>query len=162
MLKLKFAKLFKMQAQTKNFRRFFIKGTLALFLLLLGNLTFIPIPVSADNTGDANKPTAYDSASSFLNNVGKEIGLNSNEKTPGAYKIIGGVINMIIGFSGILFFALIIWAGYQWMTAGGKEEKVSKAITIFKESIIGLGIVILAFLFVNFVMLKAVELIINK
>ena len=41
--------------------------------------------------------------------------------------IIGAIITWVLGFIGVLFLSFIIFAGYQWMTAGGNEEKVDKS-----------------------------------
>ncbi len=55
------------------------------------------------------------------------------------------MINGLLGFLGIIFTALIIYAGWQWMTAGGNEERVSKAKKTITNSTIGLILVIVAY-----------------
>ena len=55
------------------------------------------------------------------------------------------MINGLLGFLGILFTVLIIYAGWQWMTAGGNEEQVSKAKKTITNSTIGLLVVIVAY-----------------
>ena len=64
---------------------------------------------------------------------------------------IGLLVNVILSLLGVIFTGLIIWAGYNWMTAGGNEEKVSKAGATIKVAIIGLLIVIGAFAIWRFV-----------
>ena len=60
-------------------------------------------------------------------------------------KIIGNVISGFLSLLGLIFVVLIIWAGYNWMTASGNEEKVTKAKSILTRSIIGLIITLSAY-----------------
>jgi len=57
------------------------------------------------------------------------------------YDIIGNIIEVLLGFVGVLFLVMIIYGGFTWMTAGGDTNKISKAKdTIIKATI---GIVII-------------------
>ncbi len=91
-----------------------------------------------------------------------DYGLNTtanefNDKIPAESRdisvpvFIGKIINVILSFLGIIFLILIIYGGFLWMTAGGKEEKVSKAIQIFTNASIGLIVVISAYLITRFI-----------
>jgi len=64
---------------------------------------------------------------------------------------IGNVIAVFLGLLGVVFLILMIVAGFNWMTAGGNEEKVSKAGHTIKVAIIGLLIVIGSFAIWRFV-----------
>lgn len=59
--------------------------------------------------------------------------------------VIGGIIQVFISIFGIIFFALMVYGGYKWMIAQGREEEVKKAKDIIRSAIIGLGVVFLAF-----------------
>jgi amino acid transporter len=59
------------------------------------------------------------------------------------YQIIK-IINVVLTILGLLVVILIIFAGFQWMTSGGNEEKVKKAQTTIKNAVIGLIIIMLA------------------
>lgn len=65
--------------------------------------------------------------------------------------IIKVVIQAFLGFLGIIFLVLIIYAGYNWMTAGGDEEKVAKAKATLSSAIIGLVIIVGAYAITYFV-----------
>lgn len=65
--------------------------------------------------------------------------------------LISRVIKFILSFLGILFFILILYAGFQWMTAAGNEDKISKAKGMITSAIIGLLIVLSAYLITYFV-----------
>lgn len=72
-------------------------------------------------------------------------------------EIIGSLINVVLGFLGILLLVYILYAGFLWMTAGGNEESVTKAKTMIKNAIIGLIIIVAAFAISNFVLTQLIE-----
>ena len=57
-------------------------------------------------------------------------------------EITGLIVGIFLSLIGIIFLLLMIFAGYNWMTAQGEEEKVSKAKDTIARSIIGLIIVL--------------------
>ena len=65
--------------------------------------------------------------------------------------IVGIGIQAFLGLLGIIFLILIIYAGYNWMTAQGEEEKVTKAKDTLQRAVIGLIIVIGAYAISYFV-----------
>ncbi|MEK7064990.1 MAG: hypothetical protein AAB963_00955 [Patescibacteria group bacterium] len=62
----------------------------------------------------------------------------------------GLIISIVLAFTGVIFLGLMIFAGILWMTAAGEEEKIKKAQKIILATIIGLVIVVGAFLLTNF------------
>lgn len=68
-----------------------------------------------------------------------------------AEDIIAAIISVALSLLAIIFIVLMIVSGYQWMTAGGNEEQVKKAQSRIKNAIIGLVIVILAYVITAFV-----------
>jgi len=69
-----------------------------------------------------------------------KLGGNSNLAT-----IISILIQTILGFLGIVFLVLTIMAGFKWMTSQGNEDEIKKAKSSLTNSIIGLLIVIAAY-----------------
>lgn len=64
---------------------------------------------------------------------------------------VGIVIGAILSFIGVIFMALIIFAGFSWMTARGNEQQVEKARTLIFRAIIGLIIVLAAYAITSFI-----------
>ena len=61
------------------------------------------------------------------------------------------LVNVLLGFLGIIAVIIILWGGFQWMTAAGNEEKVTSARTTIIAGIIGLAIIIASFAIASFV-----------
>ncbi|MBI5765919.1 hypothetical protein HZA71_01685 [Candidatus Falkowbacteria bacterium] len=66
--------------------------------------------------------------------------------------IIARIVQIILGFLGILTVILIMYAGFIWMTAAGDERKIEKAKKILLDAIIGLIIILAAFIIVSFIL----------
>ncbi|HLD28371.1 MAG TPA: pilin [Patescibacteria group bacterium] len=76
-------------------------------------------------------------------------GLNSD--TRDVYVIIDNIIALIFGFLGILAVLIILWGGFTWMTSAGDETKVEKAKKMIIAGVVGLVIILLAWVIVRFV-----------
>lgn len=74
------------------------------------------------------------------------------DKTPA--ELIGQVINGVLAFLGVIFLILMIYGGYLWMTAAGNETQVEKAKDIIRDSIVGLIIILAAYVITYFIMNK--------
>lgn len=61
------------------------------------------------------------------------------------------IIEAFLGFLGIIFLVLIIYAGFVWMTAAGDSDKVQKAKDTIFRSVIGLVIIVLSYSITYFV-----------
>lgn len=71
---------------------------------------------------------------------------------------VGKFIKVILGTLGVVFLALTVYAGALWMTAGGNEENIEKAMGILKTAVIGLIIILSAYSITYFVLSKSFEL----
>ncbi len=77
----------------------------------------------------------------------QNIGLGDNDLKD----IITNIINIALGFLGIISVGFILYAGFQWMTAGGNADRVDKAKKILIRAVIGLVIILSAFAIATFV-----------
>lgn len=77
----------------------------------------------------------------FEANVQAATGLgNSDPRT-----IAGSVINIFLGFLGIIAVLLILFGGFKWMTAAGDEGAIDEAKKLIAAGVIGLVIILAAF-----------------
>jgi hypothetical protein len=60
--------------------------------------------------------------------------------------LIGNIINYSLGFLMLTGVIIILVAGFMWMTAGGNDDKVTKAKSWMINGIIGIIIVLLAYI----------------
>jgi len=59
--------------------------------------------------------------------------------------ILGTAVKAVLSLLGIIFIILMIYGGFMWMTASGDDEQVKKALSVIKNAIIGLIIVVGAY-----------------
>ncbi|MBI4281379.1 hypothetical protein HY625_01000 [Candidatus Uhrbacteria bacterium] len=64
---------------------------------------------------------------------------------------VGAIVRGLLGSLGIIFLILIIWGGYQWMTATGNEETVEKSKKVITQAVIGLVIVLGSYMLYAFI-----------
>src|SRR3989344_826806 len=67
------------------------------------------------------------------------------------------VINIIMGFLGIIAVIIILTGGFKWMTAGGNEEKVAESKKLIIAGIVGLAIIFGAYAIASFVISSLVN-----
>jgi hypothetical protein len=84
-----------------------------------------------------------------LSNV--ETGLEGTLTNRDPREIVGSIINVALGFLGVIAVAIILMGGFKWMTAGGNEEKVSEAKKLLGAGVIGLAIVLSAWAVSTFI-----------
>jgi FtsH-binding integral membrane protein len=58
---------------------------------------------------------------------------------------VGDIIRIALSITGTIFFVLMVYAGFKWMTARGNEEAVTKARGTLIAAVIGLAIVVGAY-----------------
>lgn len=51
--------------------------------------------------------------------------------------VVGGIISMFLGLIGMIFISLIVYAGYNWITARGNSEKIETAKDTIRQAIWG-------------------------
>lgn len=66
--------------------------------------------------------------------------------------IISVIIRVVLSFLGVVFVILIIYSGLRWMTSAGNEEQIAKSKRTMVAAIIGLAIVLGAYIITTFVL----------
>jgi len=65
--------------------------------------------------------------------------------------VVNTVLSAFLGLLGIIFLIMIIIGGFNWMTAAGNDDKISKAKATLFRGTIGLFIVVAAYVITAFV-----------
>ena len=133
-------------------------------LTIVAFLSLVILSIAGQRSYAQNDETAVGRALDKLNTIGKDTGLGSVEtKDPnvGIYYKIADVINILLGLAGIAATILIIVAGTRWIMASGNEEDIKKAKDTIKGAVIGIMIILFAFILVNFVINNLLD-IVNK
>ena len=72
-------------------------------------------------------------------------------------KAVADIIRIALGFLGIIFLALIVYAGFMWMTSAGDEDRIRTAKKIMVAAIIGTAIILCAYIITVFVIESLTE-----
>ncbi len=95
--------------------------------------------------------TALSQSYNFINDSGvnktadvagfdtNDVGANSVDN------MIARIIYIVLGLLGVVFLALLLLGGFNWMTSSGNEEKVRKAKETLLNALIGILITLAAF-----------------
>jgi len=59
-------------------------------------------------------------------------------------KIAANIINLALGFLGLIAVVIVLFGGFKWMTAAGNEDKVEEAKKVLGAGVVGLLIVLAA------------------
>lgn len=85
--------------------------------------------------------------------IGNSIKLGSGDVRQTAARII----NVALGFLGIIAVVIVLLGGFKYMVAGGNEEKTSEARKLIVSGIIGLAIILSAWAITSFVISRLVS-----
>lgn len=103
----------------------------------------------------AASPASAQTASSLLDNQTglKEIGqvAYGTPEDPTDIRItVGRLVNIVLGFLGVIFLILAVSAGFKYMTSGGNDEKTKEAVALLRNAVIGLLIVLAAWMITRY------------
>ena len=118
------------------FKKILISVSLIALVLLA-----IVQPVSA---GILNPNTNVDY---LAQNTAIEAGFNNIE----IGQLVAYIIKTALGLLAVVFLILMVYAGWEWMSARGNEEKVTKSLATIRMAIIGLIIVLGAYAITYFI-----------
>lgn len=83
-----------------------------------------------------------------LNNIGNELGLSQETNVK---IVVARIIRVLLGFLGIVAVLIVLYGGFQWMTAAGNEERVSSARATLTAGLIGLVIILSAYAIASYI-----------
>jgi len=125
------------------------KSVLYAVLISIFSLSLTSVAVAAVNENDlwTGHWEGGNNSEDYQDKIGNTSGLGNKDPR----EVAAGVINVILGFLGIIAVVLILAGGFMWMTAAGNEDKVTTAKQVMSAGAIGLIIVLAAFGIAKFV-----------
>ncbi|MFH1187267.1 MAG: hypothetical protein V1688_00205 [bacterium] len=69
-------------------------------------------------------------------------------------KVVSQIISYVLSFLGVIFICLIIYAGFLWMTASGDSEQITKAKGILINAVIGVIIILSAYIITSYILTR--------
>ena len=128
----------------KTVQRCFIGAVATVFFVA-------PLAVSAQSIVNLDQPP-----SGFENTAGladDAVTQNVNLDTTTDVRIfVARLINVALGFIGIILLSLIVYGGWLYMTSEGDAEKINQAKAIFRNAIIGLVIILASWGIATFIL----------
>lgn len=129
------------------------KYSLAIIFLSMG-LALMPIGADFKTTNQTKAASWWDQVyEGGLKDVGQVYGQNTSQPSDN-YDIrimVARSIRVVLELLGLIALAIIIVAGFRWMTANGDEDKVTQAKKQLTNGVIGLIIILVAFAMATFV-----------
>jgi len=127
----------------KNFFIFFI----GIVSISINCLTLIP--AQAENLLDKQKE---------LGEIGQQVYGETNLSSPrkDIISIIVSIIKVLLSFVAFVLVLMILYSGYQWMTADGKGDDIQKAKDRIINATIGLIIILSAWGITTFIINQAI------
>lgn len=122
-----------------------------IFLVALGSLVFLNTIFYQANFAQA---AALEDIQSNINQTADNVGITD---TRAPEVLVGQIINTLLGFLGVIFLLLTIYAGFKWMTTNNPEE-IKKVRAKLVNAVIGLAIILAAYLLVNFVIFTLLKI----
>lgn len=101
--------------------------------LLISSAVLVPVVALAQNWG--------------LNNLANSTDLGDQDLV----ETIGKLINVILGFLGIIAFIIILFGGFKWMLSQGDETKIGEARKLMGAGVVGLAIVLASWAVAQFI-----------
>ena len=88
-------------------------------------------------------PIMVAAQSNFGNEIIENINVpNTNSDLPG---VVISIINIVLGLLALIAVIIVLIGGFEWMTAGGNEETITKAKKIIGSAMIGLLVILFAY-----------------
>jgi len=120
-----------------------------ILIILLVSFLFVNLALAADgtappppSTGGAAAGSTGGALSGQVKTFGSQVGYGTSGNLGDLAALI---INALLGILGLLFFLLIIYGGFLYMTSAGNDEHIKRAKKLISAAVIGLIIVLVSY-----------------
>lgn len=111
-----------------------------------------PAGSTSGGSGDASSAGSTNNSGSLKDGLQEFGSAGSGLNTSGTLiSYVANIIRWILGILGTVFFVIVVIQGYIYMTAGGDSGKTATAAGAIGNAVVGLLIIMGAFLITNFV-----------
>ena len=123
---------------------------------------FLTSVVNAQGGGAGNEVYPIDSDGSGsrlfdrMSDIAGQGGYSTDKDAASVPRIVGLIINALLSITGLIFIILTVFAGFNWMTSNGNEEKIKKSVDTLKASVIGLIVTLSAWTIWNFIFVNLI------
>ncbi|MFA5820547.1 MAG: hypothetical protein WC873_00290 [Candidatus Gracilibacteria bacterium] len=118
-----------------------VKQTAIVFALMVGAISlmsFLPVAGAASSIlNPTDNPDAVSTATGGASSL---------------RQLVLTMVNYFLGFLGLIAVLMVIFGGVTYVTAAGKDDAVEKGKKIIMYALVGLVIVLLSFVVVNFIL----------
>ncbi|NTU98624.1 hypothetical protein HGA64_01285 [Candidatus Falkowbacteria bacterium] len=87
-----------------------------------------------------------------LGNVVSNAGYETDNSKVSVELLVGTIIQTLLSLLGVIFVVLMVYGGYNWMTAAGDDAKVTLAKKTITRGIMGIVVVLAAYAISYFVL----------
>lgn len=127
-------------------------GSIAVFELVTAGMRYVAASASDDQISKAKKQIQWSLIGLFVVAISEFVAKNILFKNQGtqlgfsdAKNLLVQITNFVAGTIGTLSFVFLLYAGFLYVTAAGKEDNVSKAKKILMGAAIGIILAVSAF-----------------
>ena len=127
---------------------------IATFIMGLGLIASSSLAFVSANGAGAENTDAYKATGGFGLNATTSAGISgisgAGTNAGGSLiSVIKSTINWALGLLGLITFVLLLWGGFQMVTAAGDDKKFGEGLKILKNAGIGLAFIALSWLMVS-------------
>jgi|SRR3989339_186855 len=120
-----------------------VKLLILLLILAAESFAFFGIlPVRAQSDADSLLWGGFET------NIQEATGLGNEDPR----QIAARIINILLGFLGVIAVIIIVLGGFKWMVSGGQEDRADEAKRMIGSGILGLILILAAFGIAQFVL----------
>jgi cbb3-type cytochrome oxidase subunit 3 len=119
--------------------------------IILTIFTALLLSTNAQIFGAENLSDSFDKKLVKFSNI------SGYDTTKNSDILIGTIIQAFLSLLGIIFFVLMLYGGYLWMTDRGNKDSVEKAKNVIQAAVIGLAITLISYSISSFVLSRLGE-----
>ena len=136
------------EAECHLIKNMLLKPIKILLIIVAGSL-FLMTSVSAVLSNKETLP--------YLKTAAEQTGITKTALPPDVSSALGFWTKQALALVGLIFFIIMIYAGFCWMTAQGEDEAVKKAQKTISMAAIGLIIIVSSYALTQFVTGRVID-----